>query len=67
LWQRLVHRRTLNKQSLQGQVSVKLTLEIYINNASSNSRLTAVDRQATAAESHSQTCLQTLFFLSPYL
>jgi hypothetical protein len=26
-----------------------------------------VDRQATAAESHSQTCLQTLFFLSPYL
>jgi hypothetical protein len=30
-------RRTLSKQSLRGQVSVKLTLEICINNISSNS------------------------------
>jgi hypothetical protein len=52
----------LSKQSLQGQVGVKLTPEIYINNASGNSRLTAVGRQATAADSHSQTCLQTLLF-----
>jgi hypothetical protein len=43
-------------------VSAKLTPEICINNATSNSRLTAADRQATAADSHSQTCLQTLFF-----
>jgi hypothetical protein len=41
---------------------VKFTPEIFINNASSNSRLTAAGRQATAADSHSQTCLQTLFF-----
>jgi hypothetical protein len=57
-----MHRRTLSKQSLQGQVSTKLTPEICINNATSNSRLTAAGRQATAADSHSQTCLQTLFF-----
>jgi hypothetical protein len=48
-------------------VSVKLTPKICINNASSNSRLTAACRQATAADSHSRTCLQRLFFLSPYL
>jgi hypothetical protein len=48
-------------------VSVKLTPEVCINSASSNSRLTAAGRQVTAADSHSQTCLQTLFFLSPYL
>jgi hypothetical protein len=54
--------RTLGKQSLQGQVSAKLTPEICINKASSNSRLTAVGRQDTAADSHSQTCLQILFF-----
>jgi hypothetical protein len=46
-------------------VSVKLTPEICRNNASSNSRLTAVGRQATAADSHSQTCLQTFFFSLP--
>jgi hypothetical protein len=45
-------------------VSVKLTPEICINNTSSNSRLRAAVRQATAADSHSQTCLQTLFFPS---
>jgi hypothetical protein len=56
--------RTLSKQRLLGQVSAKLTTEIYINNASSNSRLTAMGRQAAAADSHSQTCLQTLFFFS---
>jgi hypothetical protein len=54
----------MSKQSLRGQVSVKLTPEICINNASSNSKLTALGRQATAADSHSQNCLQTLFFLS---
>jgi hypothetical protein len=39
-----VPRRTLSKQSLRGQVSVKLTPEICINNASSYSRLTAAGR-----------------------
>jgi hypothetical protein len=48
-------------------VSAKLTPEICINKASSNSKLKAAGRQATAADSHSQNCLQTLFFLSPYL
>jgi hypothetical protein len=48
-------------------VSAKLTPEICINKATSNSRLTAVGRRATAADRHSQTCLRTLFFLSPYL
>jgi hypothetical protein len=43
-------------------MSAKLTPEICINNTSSNSRLKAVGRQVTAADSHSQTCLQTLFF-----
>jgi hypothetical protein len=46
-------------------VSAKLTPEICKNNASSNSRLTAVGRQATAADSHSQTCLQALYFPLP--
>jgi hypothetical protein len=45
-------------------VSVKLTPEICINKASKNSRLTAVGRRATAADSHSQNCLQTLFFVT---
>jgi hypothetical protein len=58
----VAHRRTLRKQSLRGQVSVKLTPEICINKASSNSRLTAAGRRATASYSHSQNCLQTLFF-----
>jgi hypothetical protein len=40
----VVPRRTLSKQNLRGQVSVKLTPEICINKASSNSRLTAVGR-----------------------
>jgi hypothetical protein len=43
-------------------VTAKLTPEICINNASSNSRLTAAGRQATAADSHSETSLQSLFF-----
>jgi hypothetical protein len=46
-------------------VSVTLTPEIYINKASSNSRLTAVGRWATASDRHSQNYLQTLF--SPFL
>jgi hypothetical protein len=45
-----MHRRTLSKQSLQGQVSAKLTPEICINNASSNSMLTVAGRQATTAD-----------------
>jgi hypothetical protein len=57
----IVH-RTLSKQSLLVQVSAKLTPEICINNFASNSRLTAAGRQATATGSHSQNCLQTLFF-----
>jgi hypothetical protein len=64
LQQWLTPRRTLSKQSLQGQVSVKITPEICINKASSNSRLTAAGRRATASDSHSQNCLQTLFFSS---
>jgi hypothetical protein len=43
-------------------VSVKLTLEICINKASSKSRLTEVGRWDTASDSHSQNCIQTLFF-----
>jgi hypothetical protein len=43
-------------------VSVKLTPEICINKASSNSCLTATGKWPTAADSHSQNCLQTLFF-----
>jgi hypothetical protein len=61
-------RRTLNKQSLQGQVSAKLTPEICINKTSSNSRLTAVSRQATAADTILRTVSRLFFFsFSPYL
>jgi hypothetical protein len=58
-----MHRRNLSKQSLQGQVSAKLTPEICINNASSNSRLTAADRQATAADTILRTDSRLFFFL----
>jgi hypothetical protein len=46
-------------------VSAKLIPKICKNKASGNSRLTAASRQATAADSHSQNCLQALvvFFL----
>jgi hypothetical protein len=37
-------RRTLTKEGLRGQVSVKLTPEICINKASSNRRLTAAGK-----------------------
>jgi hypothetical protein len=57
-------RRTLSKQSLRGQVSVKLTPEICINKASSNSWLTAVGKWAPASDRHSQNCLQNLFYFS---
>jgi hypothetical protein len=50
---------------LQGQVSVKLTPEICINNASSNSRLTAVGRQATAADTIHRTVSRLLLFSLP--
>jgi hypothetical protein len=43
-------------------MSFKLTPEICINKASSNSRLTAAGRWATASDSHSQNCLQTFSF-----
>jgi hypothetical protein len=60
-------RRTLSKQSLRGQVSAKLTPEICTNKASSNRRLTAAGRGATASDSHSQNSLQTLcFFLHTF-
>jgi hypothetical protein len=57
-----MHRRTLSKQSLQGQVNAKLNPEICKINTSSNSRLKAAGRQATAVDSHSQNCIQTLLF-----
>jgi hypothetical protein len=56
------HRKTLSKQRLQGQLSAELTPEICINNASSNSRLTAAGRQATAADTILRT-VSRLFFL----
>jgi hypothetical protein len=58
-----MHRRTLSKQSLQVQVSAKLTPEICINNTSSNSRLTAVGRQVTAADTIHRTVSRLFFFL----
>jgi hypothetical protein len=58
-------KRTLSKQSLQGQVSAKLTPEICINNASSNTRLTTAGRQATAADTILRT-VSRLFFFSFY-
>jgi hypothetical protein len=60
----IVH-RTLSKQSLWGQGSVKLTPEICINNASSNSRLTAVGRQATAADTIHRPVSRLFFFSLP--
>jgi hypothetical protein len=60
-----VHRTTLSKESLQGQVSVKLTPEICINNAASNSRLTAAGRQATAADTILRTVSRLFFFSLP--
>jgi hypothetical protein len=64
-----VHRRTLSKQSLQGQVSAKLTPEICINNAASNSRLTATGRQDTAADAIHRTVrtVSRLFSFFPFL
>jgi hypothetical protein len=63
-----VHRRALSKQSLQGQVSVKLTPEICINNAASNSRLEAAGRQATAKIPFTELSPDSFFLsLSPYL
>jgi hypothetical protein len=59
------HRRTLSKQSLRGQVSAKLTPEICINNAASNSRLTAAGRQATAADTVLRTVSRLFFFSLP--
>jgi hypothetical protein len=44
-------------------VSAKLTPEICINNASSNSRLTAAGRQATAADTIHRTVSRLFFFL----
>jgi hypothetical protein len=57
-----MHRRNQSKQSLQGQVSAKLTPEICINNASSNSRLTAAVRQATVADTILRTVSRLFFF-----
>jgi hypothetical protein len=56
------------QQSLRVQVSAKLTPEICINNASSNSRLKVAGRQATAAETILRTVSRLFFFsFSPYL
>jgi hypothetical protein len=52
------------KQSLQGQVSGKLTPEICINKAASNSRLTAAGRQATAADTIHRPVSRLFFSLS---
>jgi hypothetical protein len=57
--------RTLSKQSLLGQVSAKLTPQICINNASSNSRLTAAGRQTTAADTTLRTVSRIFFFCLP--
>jgi hypothetical protein len=57
--------RTLSKQSLLGQVSAKLTSEICINKASSNSRLTAAGRQATATDTTHRTVSRLFFFSLP--
>jgi hypothetical protein len=55
----------MSKQSLQGQVSMKLTTEICINNTSSNSRLTAAGRQATATDTiHRTVSRHFSFFFS---
>jgi hypothetical protein len=64
LYQRITHRRTLSKQSLHGQVSAKRIPEICISNASSNSRLTAVGRQATVTDTIHRTVSSLFFFLS---
>jgi hypothetical protein len=61
----IAHRRTLRKQSLWGQVSAKLTPEICINNTSSNSRLTAAGRQATATDNILRTISRLFFFSLP--
>jgi hypothetical protein len=47
-------------------VSVNLTQEICINNASSNSRLTAAGRQATAADTIHGPSPDFFFSLSPF-
>jgi hypothetical protein len=60
-----MHRRTLSKQSLRGQGSAKLTPEICINNASSDSRLTAAGRQATVADTILRTVSRLFFFSLP--
>jgi hypothetical protein len=46
-------------------VSAKLTPEICINNASSNSRLTAAGKQATAADTILRTVSTLFFFFLP--
>jgi hypothetical protein len=57
-----------SEQSLQGQVSVKLTSEINITNTSNSSRLTAAGRQATVADTILRTVSRLFFFsLSPYV
>jgi hypothetical protein len=60
-----MHRRNLSKQSLRGQVSAKLTPEICTNNVASNSRLTAVGRQATAADTILRIVSRLFFFSLP--
>jgi hypothetical protein len=63
LQQRLKH-RTLSKQSLQGQGSVKLNTEICINNASSKSRLRAASKPQPQIAIH-RTVSRLFFFPLP--
>jgi hypothetical protein len=57
--------RTLSKQSLWGQVSDKLTPGICINNASSNSRLTAVGRKPQLQTAIHRSVSRLFFFSLP--
>jgi hypothetical protein len=59
-----MHRRTLSKQSLRGQVSAKLTPEICINNASSNTRLTAAGSKPQPQIAIHRTVSRLFFFFS---
>jgi hypothetical protein len=62
-----MHRRTLSKQSLRGQVSFKLTPEICISKDSSNGRMTAAGRRATAADTIHRTVSRLFFFSLPLM
>jgi hypothetical protein len=62
----VVPRRTLSKQSLKGQVSVKLTPEICINKDSSNSRLPQQAGEPQPQVAIQRTVSRLFFFLSSF-